>query len=154
MTMCSETLQHIENEYCKDDNQINIINSVLQSALEQYQIDYQNATDKQQYRDVKSGTKKAIDKITIMLRDVGQITLANDVIEALMYDSLVKSKVLTKASAHMKGLLIGEHKMSPSIYKNNLYDKNLKQAFIECCENNPMTVPESYDNYWEPPNLD
>jgi len=150
MNQYSDTLKHIEDEYCKDDNQINIINDVLQSALEQYQIAYQNATNKQQYRDVKSGTSKAIEKVTKMLREVGQITLANDLQEALAYEALIKSKVLTKVSGMMKDLLIEKYSMSSSVYKNNAFHINLMQAFIECCENNPIKVPESYDNSWEP----
>lgn len=150
----TDELEYLTETLCDADHRVDIVRSVLESALSIYQWHYQTASGKV-YRDVKDASAKAIDKVIILLKNAGQNSLADDVADALYNDSdtsvLTKSKVISQVKVHMKILLL-ERKMSLSNYENN-FAEQMKKTFIEWCDTYPLDeAPAHFDQDFEPPN--
>ncbi len=138
--------------YSKADK-LDIIKEALEDALSFYQWHYQIASDKA-YRDVESSSAKAIDKVIKLLKNAGQNSLADDVVDALYNDrdtsTLTKDKVLSQAKKDMK-IMMAKKGISKNDY-SDLYNEITEKSFLEWCELYPLDeAPAHFDYNWEPP---
>ncbi len=147
------TLDIITDTLCKDDNQADSIRSILKTALDMYQWEYQVSTDNQVYRSAKNGASLAVTKVVELLKAKGQNTLADEVEYALYNDdatsTLTRRKVLSQINKYMKKQLI-EGGISFSKYKNE-FSVQMETAFHEWCAEYPLEkAPEHFDRDFEP----
>ncbi len=114
----------ITKTICKDDKEIDFIKSVLEETLSMYQWHYQTASDKPK-RDVKDSAERAAKKTIKLLRDVGQNTLAEEVENVLVDDSiLTKSIILSSAKKEMKDKILFAYKVEKKLREfETAYDK-------------------------------
>lgn len=138
MLKSTDTLNHITDNFCKDDAEVQAIHKALTHALNTYQWQYQNASEKK-YATAKPQGDKAVAKTIELLNQAGYDELAEDVAEALYNDSniLTKSKYITKAKRLMKSTAILHETINESRYKND-FAELMYQAFVEQCEKFPL----------------
>ena len=151
MLKSTDTLDHIVNSFCKDDTEVNAVHEALTHALNTYQWQYQNASEKK-YATAKFQGDKAVAKTIELLNQAGYDKLAEDVAEALHDDSdiLTKSKYITKAKRVMKSTAILHKTINESRYKND-FAEYMHKAFVEQCEEFPLTeapkhIQEDFEN--------
>ena len=150
----TDTLSHILDTLCKNEEDQTAINKSFHEALQKYQWHYQNSTDKQQDRNANRSASKAIQKVITLLKNVGQYTLANDIIDALGepyndFSTYTKRNVISVVVKDLKES-VQRYKISNSRYKN-IFATPLKEAFIEWCEKYPLKkAPEHFDFDFDP----
>ncbi len=118
------SLNIIIDTICKDDKEVDFIKSVLEETLSIYQWHYQTASNKPK-RDVGASAERAVERTIKLLRDIGQNTLAEEVENVLVDDSiLTKSIILSSAKKEMKDKILLVYKVEKKLREFEIaYDK-------------------------------
>ena len=143
----TDTLKNTIETYCKDDDHAEFLCNVLDETLQLYQWYYQTAQSKA-YRDVDNHYTSHIKTTIQLLRDIGQITLADEVKNALFNDSATsiytKNKILSQAKKHMKNKFLSVNMPSSTYEKGLAY--SMGYLFEEWCEIFPLEESPAHFN--------
>lgn len=146
----TDTLENTITTFCENGNEHreDIIRSIINDTLQQYQWHYQVAS-KKVYRDVRDSNQRHI-KVTVqLLKAGGQNTLAKDVEDALFNNDktslFTKDKVLSHAKKFMRKQFV-DSKMKGTTYDTELA-YTMEFIFKEWCEKLPLEeAPEHFDD--------